>query len=541
MSVALLLAGCSLTRHLARHHSNAQLRHIVKEVRTEPEAAATPAVVRMESDGKPLFFAPAARLDDGEQVMSMQIEQVTVTATSRTLPERMGKVDVDFIVKLPRVLQGSCRSVAVVPVLHNNGRREPLQEMTLRGAFFDRVQARDYWQYNRFLDVYAPDSLRAAWAFTRFVKYPYPENVRIDSVRATAADVTYYYTQQVPTAEAGKRLRITLEGYVQGLDGSLYVLPPSDTLDYNISSMLSFTDTATRYVIRVIEKYAEVHDRHYLSFRVNDTRILDTLGDNHRQLGRIEELMQRLSGQKEFFIDSVILTASASPEGSYSRNAALAKARASALRNRLVRRFTGSGMDTAITVRWVAEAWDELTRLLICDDTLPARSEILDLIARIESADRREAELRRRFPQQYRYIKDRFYPLLRNVTLRYYLRRVGMIKDTIHTTEPDTVYAEGVRLLEARRYKDALYILSSYKDRNTAIALLSLGHDRRALEVLATLPDDARVWYLRAIACARLGLHAQALDAFQRACTLDERMKYRAALDPELNEILKYR
>ena len=39
-------------------------------------------------------------------------------------------------------------------------------------------------------------------------------------MRATRSDISYYYTQQVPTAEVGKRLTVTLEGRVEGLDGS---------------------------------------------------------------------------------------------------------------------------------------------------------------------------------------------------------------------------------------------------------------------------------------------------------------------------------
>lgn len=44
----------------------------------------------------------------------------------------------------------------------------------------------------------------------------------------------------------------------------------------------------------------------------------------------------------------------------------------------------------------------------------------------------------------------------------YDLRRVGMIKDTIHTTERDTLYDRGRRLMEDRRYKEALTILTPY-------------------------------------------------------------------------------
>ena len=70
---------------------------------------------------------------------------------------------------------------------------------------------------------------------------------------------------------------------------------------------------------------------------------------------------------------------------------------------------------------------------------------------------------------------------------------------------PDTLYARGVRLLQSRRYDEALYILSAYNDRNTAVTLLSMGYDRRALKILQALPSSAVVEYLRAIAFERLG------------------------------------
>lgn len=116
-----------------------------------------------------------------------------------------------------------------------------------------------------------------------------------------------------------------------------------------------------------------------------------------------------------------------------------------------------------------------------------------------------------------------------------------MIQDTIHTTEPDTLYARGVELMRERKYAQALYILSDYKDRNTAVTLLSLGHDAQAYDILCTLPRSAITEYLRAIALARMGRRAEALDAYDRSVVLDEKMQYRAGLDPELNDLLKNR
>ena len=192
-----------------------------------------------------------------------------------------------------------------------------------------------------------------------------------------------------------------------------------------------------------------------------------------------------------------------------------------------------------LTVRWVAEGWDELVRLIRGDKELSHRDEILALIAAERNPDRREQLIRRRYPAAYARIKAQLYPLLRTVNFRYDLRRKGMIKDTIHTTELDTVYARGVELLRKRKYARALYILNDYNDRNTVVVHLSMDHNERALELLAVLPKDAITEYLKAIACSRLGRKEEGRGHFLEACRLDQRMEYRGNLDPEITELLK--
>lgn len=374
-----LLSACSVTAPIARRGYNASVIHTPKQMREEAKKSASPGYYRFDHKDRPTEYFVPTKVIDGERMMYLTLDEVTVVAKSRNLPERMGKVNVDFVVTLPKQIQGSCRSVVITPVLHNHGQGQPLEDLTIRGELFSKVQERDYWQYGRYKEVYKPDSLLSALAFVRFVKYPYPEGVRLDSVVEHATDVSYHYRQEVPTAEAGKRLKITLDGYVTGLDGSRLKLPPSDTLDYNISSMLTFVDTSTHYVTRIIEKYAQVQDRNYLTFRVNDTRILDTLGDNRTQLDRIESLMDRLVNQSEFYVDSIVLTASSSPEGSFVRNGLLAGERAQSLRRYLCGKFPDGGVDTMIRVGWVAEDWTELSRLIDSDPRIMQKEKILHL------------------------------------------------------------------------------------------------------------------------------------------------------------------
>jgi len=251
--------------------------------------------------------------------------------------------------------------------------------------------------------------------------------------------------------------------------------------------------------------------------------------------------MSTLLHQNEFYVDSITLTATASPDGSVRLNERMSKERAYSLRDYLVNKLKNKGVTDLISVHWIGEDWEEFQKLLRNTYEIKNRNKILEMIAEGKDRDKDalEAEIKSKFPQDYRYILDNLYPKLRAVDFKYNLRRVGMIQDTITTTVPDTTYARGVELLNERKYTEALEILDTYKDRNTAIVLLSLGYDKTALEILSTLPSTSVVEYLQAIACSRLGDKTRALEHFREACRLDDNMEYRGELDPEISELLK--
>ena len=532
------LFGCSVAGRLQRQQMTASLSQLTRAERQERQQDYRPQVVKLQRDSNTFFLAPVDTLADGERVMALQIEQVTVVAKMRSIPERNGRVVLDFIVTLPRQLLGKSRSVVITPILHKPDESVALEDLVIRGGRFSLLQERDYWQYETYVERFRPDTVGREAAFNRFVKFPYPEDVRLDSLVEGRSTVTYYYSQEVKTDETSKKMLVTLQGQVLAVDDSAYRLPPSDTLSYVVSSMLSFVDTMPRYRIKVIDKFVTVEDRNYIQFFVGDTRVVDTLGDNRRQLDKISGLMRQIVEQQEFYVDTITLTAASSPEGAYTFNARLSQGRAAALKRYLVRRY-GKSIDTILTVRWVAEDWQELTNRIRTDREIGNRDAILELIAWEKNPDRREQAIRQQFPKEYAYIRSVIYPQLRAVNFRYNLRRKGMVKDTIHTTELDTAYARGVELLRKRKYAKALYILNDYNDRNTVVAHLSLDHNERAMELLATMPKDAVTEYLRAIACSRLGRKAEGREHFLEACRLDGRMEYRGNLDPEIAELLK--
>lgn len=530
--------GCSVAGRLERRHAAASLSQLSRAERQERQQDYRPQVVKLQRDSNTFYLAPVDTLADGERVMALRIEQVTVVAKMRSIPERNGRVVLDFIVTLPKELLGKSRSVVITPILHKPDESVPLEDLVIRGGRFSLLQQRDYWQYETYVERFRPDTVGREAAFNRFVKFPYPEDARLDSLVEASTTVTYYYSQAVKTDETSKKMLVTLQGQVLAVDDSAYRLPPSDTLSYVVSSMLSFVDTMPRYRIKVIDKFVTVEDRNYIQFFVGDTRVVDTLGDNRRQLDKITGLMRQIVEQQEFWVDTITLTAASSPEGDYRFNDRLSQGRAEALKRYLGRRY-GRSIDTMLTVRWVAEDWTELTNRIRTDREIVNREAILELIAAEKNPDRREQIIRLRFPQEYAYVRSVIYPQLRAVNFRYSLRRKGMVKDTIHTTELDTAYTRGVELLRKRKYAKALYVLNDYNDRNTVVAHLSLGHDERAMELLATMPKDAVTEYLRAIACSRLGRKEEGLRHFLEACRLDGRMEYRGNLDPEIAELLK--
>lgn len=530
---SLLILSCSVTSSLHRNSSGANISQLSKSQREQQREEYKSQIITREKGDNKFFIAPTDTLD-GERVMSLDIEQVTVVSKMRTIPERAGEVTLDFVVSIPKELLGRSRNVIIAPQLHNNEEVEPLEELQIRGVLVDRIQQRDDWQYRTYVSRYAPTEAEAERMYHRLVKYPRPEDARLDSLVESSNNITYYYSQTIKTDETTKRMMVTLAGRVEGVDNTLYHLPPSDTLSYTVSSMLSFLDTAPRYRVKIVDKYITVTDRNYIEFKVGESRIVESLGKNREELGRIKSLMREITEQDEFFIDTITLTATSSPEGAYHLNEMLSKSRANAFKS-----YLGRDVERLITVRWVAEDWSELRRMIAEDNEIKSRDEIVRIIDTQSDADRREQLIRSRYPSDYAYIRSKIYPLLRGVNFRYNLRRKGMVKDTVQTTELDTLYARGVKLLQQRNYAKALYILNDYRDRNTIIAHLSMGHDEEVLQLVAEQREDATILYLRAIAQARLGMLAEARDSFDKACELEPRMKFRANLDPEITKLLK--
>ena len=115
-----------------------------------------------------------------------------------------------------------------------------------------------------------------------------------------------------------------------------------------------------------------------------------------------------------------------------------------------------------------------------------------------------------------------------------------MDRDTVHTTELDSVYMQGVEALKNLDYRRAVELLRPYHDYNTALAYLSAGYNHSAIRDLESLsPPSAKTDYLMAIALARLGMFGEAREVYLRCIDRDPAMAFRANLDPELSDIIR--
>ena len=142
----------------------------------------------------------------------------------------------------------------------------------------------------------------------------------------------------------------------------------------------------------------------------------------------------------------------------------------------------------------------------------------------------------------YIYLREHLYPRLRLVKFDFYLHRKGMVRDTIHTTELDTVYMRGVQLIRDREYKAALERLLPYRDYNTAVAFVALDRNASAMEILQDLPKSARTDYLMALVLSRQGDERAAVEHYLHACSQDQAFIHRGNLDPEISALIrKYR
>ena len=162
----------------------------------------------------------------------------------------------------------------------------------------------------------------------------------------------------------------------------------------------------------------------------------------------------------------------------------------------------------------------------------------MEVIQNTEDPDQREFKIREEYPEDYEVIRNELYPMLRAVDFVFYLSRRGMVEDVVYTNVIDTAYANALKLMDRRKYKEAMPKLLEYQDWNTAICYMSLGYNDTAIKIFEKQKQSADRDYMLAILYSRVGKIEKAVETFMSCCKEDESKIDRGELDPEISRLM---
>jgi len=612
-----LLLSCSSARKISRIERDGvepvlslPAKNSLKQIANDSKGPVRDTLKVTGFDGREVLVMRAIKDDEsGEMVATEELTAAVVTARFRNVAERRGRIALEFLITVPAGLQDKGWQLRFHPLMNVLGDSLELDDVLITGNEYRRQQMRGYQRYGRYYGSIIRDSLHflderslriflerngrdgtcdvslteAGDHYTRhlakrinryreslldqkwqrFVKSPIvTEGIRLDTVMLSSeGDFIYAYVQEIATRPSLRKVELSISGEIFQSDRRLYSIPESEPLTFYISSLSSFADRSERYLTRIISRNARATDCCRLDFRTGSSTLEEEFSNNFDEMSRIRGNLRMFLSDSTYQMDSIVVEASASPEGDFFRNRLLSERRAEAVGSYFGRyvkylrdsiRMSGgvfldydtgkaseaSVADVTFITRSGGENWQGLDTLVQRDTLfLTPKDKCRYLEIRGEgNADQRERLLSREM--FYESLKEKYYPLLRTVRFDFHLHRRGMIKDTVHTTVLDTVYMNGVRFLEEHDYQKALHLLYPYGDYNTAVAFLAMDYNASALSILKDLKRDARVEYLLAVLYSRLGDERSAVECYLRSCSLEPSYEHRGNLDPEISTLI---
>ena len=555
----------------------------------------------------PIIMNAIRDSETGEMVATDVISASKVTARFRNVAERAGYVSISFDVSVPAAMSDSRWRLKICPDMYIQNDTLPLEPVYITGSAYRAAQLRGYERYQAFIAGIITDSLdlihvrqleiflrrhfpqtyamksdssyvsepmaenlfgvtqrqalehykkhlkirkndrkraRMDRMYSKYVKDPIiTEGIRLDTVLVgEGGDFIYRYEHTFRSRPRLRKVMIALDGSLYERGEKLLDLAFPEGLTFYISSLATLADERPKYRMIVLERTVYDNTKALIDFKQGRSDVDTLLGDNASELRRIKKCIEDVVSREEFVLDSLVVVASCSPEGSYELNRRLSQARSRSMMA-YIHDFVPEHWRDSLRTSELPENWHQL-ELLVASDTVVsdhARARLLKVIKSSAAPDVRERRLAQE--DEYRYLREKIYPQLRSVRFDFFLHRAGMVKDTVHTTELDTVYMAGVEALKNLDYKRAVSILRPYDDYNSALAFMSADYNHSALDVLGRLDDtNPKVCYLKAMVLSRLGQADEAMKYFKLALAYDPYLEHRANLDPEMYDLVnKYK
>lgn len=152
--------------------------------------------------------------------------------------------------------------------------------------------------------------------------------------------------------------------------------------------------------------------RFMINFRVNATALDWQYGENRYALAELNRFFSNIDLQN---IDSIRITGSASPEGGEQINMTYANLRSLSMLDCLVTAYGCNPNYIAVRARW--NTWNEMVKLVNADLNIPKKSEMMILLSawHVPYSERLKLITDLKYTDSYQYIKDKIFPVLRNV------------------------------------------------------------------------------------------------------------------------------
>ena len=552
----------------------------------------------------PVIMNAIRDTETGEMVATDILAASVITARFRNVAERAGMVSVSFDVTVPSGMSDSAWKLKIRPVMRIQEDTLVLEPLFITGSGYRQAQMRGYQKYREFLasiitdttdfirvgqlEIFLQRHFPQTYAMKRdstlvtddmernlfgvtqkdalehytmhgkirrnerrkamkdkmyrmYVKDPIlTEGVRLDTViTLDHGAFVYRYVHTFRTRPGLKKVMVSLDGSLYERGECILTLPFPEELTFYISSLSTLVDDTPKYRMLVLERRVYDNTRAFIDFRQGSSEVDTLLEGNGDELARIRRCIGDVVTRREFALDSLIIRASCSPEGAFALNERLSVARSESVKKYLETYVPECWRDS-MKVSSLPENWEQLMKLVRNDTVMKPETVrvLLDMMKDLSFPDK--VERRISSMPEYRYLREKLYPKLRSVGFEFHMHRVGMVKDTVHTTELDTVYAAGVEALKRLDYKTAHTYLRPYGDYNAALAMMSADYNHSALAVLERLDvEDPKVCYLKALVLSRLGQLQEAMKYYRLALAIDPSLEYRANLDPEMAEIIR--
>ncbi len=578
--------------------------------------------------------------DTGEEMLVDRLKPSIVVSRFVQRQERGGNVPIDFQIRVPAIMLDKNWQVRLYPELRlvnshaSEGiyellEKESLDPVLITGSYAYRVKEREQKKFDNLVE-YLSDTLSLTdmkrikifkernfdtfghtdnevnihytdtltlrknrnmldhldEKYNRIMHYPNPKSgIMLDTLVRTEDEFVYKYSVNVPTKGRPtlNKALIFLSGEINHNGDIIYNIPQTDSLEYPISTVIDFVKDTVMYKIIEVPSHLDASEEYNLLFAVKSTEFNPNLGDNANQLKQIQAKICELMSNDKYLLDSIVVTASASPEGSWSLNKSLSQGRASSvsrvvnpyvsyLRDSVARAMRkaieAEGTTLTVNVEYdtdgnlvekkgeevkqivkvprisfisnsVPEYWTKLADLVNVSTEFTAREKNQFFKRmRVSDPDRRENLMKN--DSYYAKMKSKLYPQLRVVRFDFKLHLKETVNRRIVTDEIDDIYKAGLDALKNRDWEEGIRILrNNYpEDYNLGVAYLMMDRNENARAIFEKQEPNPEINYMLAIVYMRLGMEKKALQTFIDSYTADQSKFWRGNRDPEVRYLI---